>query len=401
MTRSILKSVLLIILLTITPVVADEQSREREERAQELYEDGQDYLDDHEWSRAASKFRELARMKGAQADAGLYWLAYSQYKMGQGSDALTTVVELQKAYPKSRYASDAKALEVEIRQLSGQRVEPADVVDEDVKLMAIQGLMNTDPERAIPILEKIITGTATPKMKDKALFVLTQSPSPRAQEVLARIARGNANPELQARALRYLGVMGGENSRRLLADVYASTKDVKVKKTILRSYMQHGDKGRLLAVAKSESDAGLRGDAVRQLGIIGARNELAELYSTETSVDVKEDIIKAMFISGSHEKLGQLALKEPNPELRAAAIKSLGLMGKQTAPILLQLYNSDPNPEIRSSVIKGLFLQGNVTALVDLAKKEKDPRMRKEIVSKLALMNSEEATAYLLDVLNQ
>ena len=400
MTRTLTTTILMII-LAVLPVFATDQARERDERAQELYDDGQEYLDSQEWSRAASKFRDLAAMKGAQADAGLYWLAYSQYKMGQGSDALATVMELQKAYPKSRWASDAKALEVEIRQMSGQRVDPQQVVDEDVKLMAIQGLMNTDPERALPILEKIITGTATPKMKDKALFVLTQSPSPRAQETLARIARGNANPELQARALRYLGIMGGENARKLLSDVYASTRDVKVKKTILRSYMQQGDKDRLLALAKSESDADLRGEAVRQLGIIGARNELADLYASETSVEVKKDIIKAMFISGSHERLGQLALKEPNAELRATAIKNLGLMGKQTAPILLQLYNSDPNPEIRSAVVRGLFLQGNVTALVDLAKKEKDPRMRKEIVSKLALMNSEEATAYLLDVLNQ
>ncbi len=412
MTRSILKLAILMTLLAITPAIAgpaftaDDDQREKihdksAEREQELYDDAHDYLDEHEWSRAVAKFREVVSLKGSNADAGLYWLAYAQNKMGSRSDALTTLLEMQKAYPKSQWASDGKALEVEIRQSAGQRVEPDQVVDEDVKLMAIMGLMNTDPERAVPILEKIVSGTASPKLKEKAIFVLSQSSSPRAQDVIGRIARGGANPELQRKALRYLGIMGGEDSRKLLADIYASTNDVKVKESILKSYMASGDRSRLLALAKNEPNLQLRSSAVRQLGIIGARNELAELYETETSVEVKKDIIKAMFIGGSAEKLGELALKERNPELRVTAIRNLGLMGKKTAPTLLSLYDSDPSPEIRHAVITGLFLQGNARALIDLAKKEKDPGMKKDIVSRLALMQSDEVTDYLMDVLKQ
>ena len=401
--RSTLKTAILMMLLAITPMMANpglfaDDQRERN-RDQELYDEAHDHLDEHEWSRAASKFRDVVNHRGPHADAGMYWLAYSMNKMGNQSEALTTLAQLQKAYPKSRWASDAKALEVEIRQSSGQRVEPGEVVDEDVKLMAIMGLMNTDPQRALPILEKIINGTASPKMKDKAIFVLSQSNDPKAQDVLARLARGGANPELQAKAIRHLGIMGGEHSRKLLAEVYASSNDEKVKESILKSYMIAGDRARLLDLAKNEPNLKLRGSAVRQLGIIGAQTELAELYDTETSVEVKKDIIKAMFIGGAADKLGQLALKERNPELRATAIKNLGLMGKKTAPTLLSLYENDPSPQIKHAVINGLFLQGNATELIKLAKREKDPAMKKSIVSKLALMQSDEVTDYLMDVL--
>jgi hypothetical protein len=41
-------------------------------------------------------------MRLGHADGALYWKAYAENKMGQRADALSTLVELQKSYPKSR-----------------------------------------------------------------------------------------------------------------------------------------------------------------------------------------------------------------------------------------------------------------------------------------------------------
>ena len=69
----------------------------------------------------------------------------------------------------------------------------------------------------------MLTGTNSPKVKDRALFVLSQSHSARAREIIAGVASGNANPDLQLRAIRYIGIMGGAgqppDSRRRLQDV--------------------------------------------------------------------------------------------------------------------------------------------------------------------------------------
>jgi hypothetical protein len=48
-----------------------------------------------------------------------------------------------------------------------------------------------------------------------------------------------------------------------------------------------------------------------------------------------------------------------------------------------------------------LFVQGNATGLVALARKESDPQLKKEIVSKLSVMNKKEATDYFLEILNK
>jgi tetratricopeptide (TPR) repeat protein len=385
----------------LMPLHADDADQERSSREEELYEEATDSLDEGDYRDAASKFRQVANMNGENAAAALHWLAYSQNKMGQRSEALATLVDLQKRYPKSKWASDGKALEVEVRQSAGQTVAPDRVDDEDLKLMVVNGLMHSDPARAFPILKGIISGNYSPKLKDKALFVLSQSGSPEAMQLLGQIARDNANPELQSRAIRNLGIIGGDRSRQILAEVYGSATDKKVKRSILKSYMISGDRGRLLSLAKSEADPDLRADAVQQLGIIGAKDELSQLYTTETAIPVRKKIIQAMFIGGNADKLAELARNEKVLELRLAAIKNLGLMGGRSGDFLVQMYESDPSHQVRDAVINGLFLQGNAKALVGLARKEKDRELKKEIVSKLSLMNSEEGSQYLLELLNE
>ena len=371
----------------------------QKEKEEELYDRGSDALDEQDWRRAASAFSRVAQMQLSHADAALYWLAVAQNKMGSRSEALDTIIKLQKEYPKSKWNEDAKALEIEVRQSAGQPIEPEHVADEELKLMAINGLMQTDPERAIPILEHLLQTSTSTKIKDRALFVLSQSDSPKAADILARIARSGRS-DLQSRAIRYLGIAGSDRNRQLLSDIYASSSDVSVKKSVLKAYMISGDKVHVLALAKGESNPELRSEAVTQLGVMGARDELSELYSSESSVDVRKKIIQAMFIGGNSEKLADIALHEPVHELKLAAIRNLGLLGGgRSGQLLVSIYQTDTRADVREAVINSLFIQNNGKAMVDLARKETDREMKKRIVEKLSLMHSKEVTDYLMEYL--
>ncbi len=380
----------------------DDKQQAKIDKEEQIYDSASDMLDDHEWQKAAAAFDRVAQLHMAHADAALYWMAYAQNKLGQRSEALNTLVQLQKSYPKSRWMEDGKALEVEVRQSAGQHIDAHKIDDEELKLMALSGLMSNDAERAVPVLESIINNPkATPKVKERALFVLSQSSTPKAIDVLARMAKGG-NPDLQAKAIRYLGIMGGDRNRQLLADIYASSTDHDLKKSILKSFMVSGDRTRLLNIARTEQNQELRGDAITQLGVSGARNELADLYTAEPSVELRKKIIQAMFLGGNSEKLGEIAKSERNEELRVAAIKNLGLMGgTKSGQILVSIYQTDSSPEVRHSVINGLFLQNNGAALVQLARAEKDPETKKSIISKLAIMHSKEASDYLMEFLRE
>jgi HEAT repeat protein len=378
-----------------------EREEERAERVVELYDDGLEALDEGRWDRAADRFGRVAETKGPRTDAALYWKAYAQNRQGQRPEALQTIAELLKAYPNSRYLQQAKALEVEVRRDAGQPVRPESQSDEELKLMALQGLQHSDPERAIPMLEGILKGTASPKLKGRALFVLAQSDSPRARTVLANVAKGNDLPDLQIRAIQYLGVHGGTENRALLSEIYDASNDIDIKRRVLRAFMVAGEKDRVMAAATGEKIPELRAEAVQQLGVMGAHAELAQLYQKEASIDVKRRILQAMFVGGDATRLIELARSEPNAELRRLAVRNLGLIGnKQAGEALVEIYGKDSDRDIRRAVIQALFIQGNGEALVALARKETDKSMQVEMVQKMSLMGGNKAVqAYLEELL--
>jgi HEAT repeat protein len=379
-----------------------ERARRERQRESEQYDSGLSALDDDRWDRALERFNRVIEINGSKVDAAMYWKAYAQNRLGQRAESLATIAELIKAHPNSRYVSQAKQLEADVRRSTGQPGNPETQADEDMKQMAINALQHQDPERAVPILEKLLAGNNTPKTKARALFVLAQIDSPAARQVLAKTARGEANPDLQRRAIQYLGIHGGRESRALLADIYKSTSDVDVKRRILQSFMVSGERARLLEVAQGEAVPELRSEAVRQLGVMGAHDELWQLYTKESSTDVKKQILQAMFVGGNSERLIQLAKTEGDPDLRRLAVRNLGLMGsKRTGDALVEIYTTDKNPEIRKAVVEGLFIQNNAEALVAIARKENDLMMKKQIVSKLSLMRSKVAMDYLMEIIEK
>jgi hypothetical protein len=147
------------------------------------------------------------------------------------------------------------------------------------------------------MLQKFLQGTSR-RGSERALFVLAQSSSPEARKVITDIARGNANPDLQRKAIQYIGMTGRGENRQVLSEIYQSTTDVDVKRQILRAYMVSGDRERVLAAATGEKAPELRQEAVRQLGVMGAREELRQLYQKETTVEVKRQILQALFVGG-------------------------------------------------------------------------------------------------------
>ena len=216
-------------------------------------------------------------------------------------------------------------------------------------------------------------------------------------------AKGATNPDIQRRAIQYLGVHGSTENRAILAEIYASSSDVDIKRQILRSFMVAGDKARMLNLAMTEKTPELRLEAVRQLGPMGAREELWQMYQKETTVEVKRQIMQSLFVSGEATRLIEIANTEQNPELRRRAVQHLGTMGRsKTGDALAGIYAKENETDIKRYVINALFVQNNADALVAIARKETDPALKREMVSKLSLMTkSKVAMDYLMEILNK
>jgi HEAT repeat protein len=382
------------------PKAARLWERCNERDADRLYDCGRDALDDKQWDRAVDFFGRVAATKTERGDAALYWKAYAQNKLGQRAEALNTIAQFKTAYPKSRWSNDMSALEIDVRQHSGQPVKPGETSDDDLKLLALQALMNNNSPEAVPMLEKILAGPQSPRVKDRALFVLAQTQTPQARAIVVKVAKGGANPELQSRAIRYLGEINTAESRQALSEVYTATADKDMKRNILRSYMVSRDRDHLLAAARGEQDPELRIEAIRQLGNMRADDALAELYAKETSADVKKQIIRSLGNTRNADRLLTLAQSEQDPELRRTAIRSMGQMPRtDTGERLVAMYEKEQSPDVKKAVVDALFVQNNATALVALARKEKDGDMKVELVKRLSNMHEKEAQDYLIELL--
>ena len=372
-----------------------------DKREDELYRDGTDYVNDGKWQAAADKFAEVAKLKGSKADGALYWQAYSLNKLGQRAAAIETLGTLQKNYPRSTWVKDAQALQVEIRSASpgGAPTPPADA-DEDLKIYALNSLMSMNPDEAFPLLQKVLTGNQSPKLKERALFVLAQSGSPKATELIGQIARGQAHPELQRKAIQQLGIRG---NKELLGQIYASSTNPDAKKEVLRSLGICGGTQQLFEAARSEKDPELKREAIRGLAVAGAREQLRQLYSSASDSETKKELIRSTVVTGDTEALMNIVQTERDPDLKREAVRTMGVNGgKDVSSALVNIYNNDKSPEIRHAVAQALFIHGDAHSLVTLAKSETDPDTRKYLVQQLSLMgNNKEAVDFLMQILEK
>jgi HEAT repeat protein len=366
-----------------------------------LYDAGTKAINEGRWADASDLFGKTAQQGGDRAEGALYWKAYAENKEGQQARALETCAQLRRIRPKSNWLDECAALEIEIRGKSGHPVQPQAEQDEDLKLLALNAIMQQDESRAIPAIQQILNGSSSDKLKQHALFVLSQSNSKQAQDLIGQIARGQSNPALQVNAIHMLSIQG-KQSVDLLADIYQHTTNDAAKKAILQSYLVAGSPDKLVEAVRNESNPQLAKTAVQSLGAMGATAQLQTLYNETKSREIKGDIISGLIAAGPKGVgvLGSIAGTEQDPDLRRKAIRSLGISGgPASAPTLIATYQSNADPETKKAAVEALFLANDAHDLVALAKAEKDPGLKQSIVQRLSIMHDPQATAYMLEIL--
>jgi hypothetical protein len=384
----------------------EEERREREQeklqQADERYDEGTEALDENQWDRAVKAFEQVCRVGSSRCDGALYWKAYALHKRGRRAEAQAVLAELRKAYPSSRWLGEAKVLEQALQQEAGRAPSPEQEDDEELKLLALDSLLNSDSDRALPMLEEFLKGGHSPRLKDHALFVLSQSEAPRARSILLGIAQGGSNPDLQRKAVKYLGMSGDAGSLRALEEIYASSQDAAVKRAVLEAYVVADDPKRVVAVARGEKSPELRREAVQALGALGGESELRQLYGSETSPQVREEILDALVAADAADALLELARTEKDARLRAKAVQNLGALDDQaTGAALVSLYGSERDASVRRAVLDAFVAQDNCAALVQIGRSEKEPAMRRAVVEHLSAIECQEATDFLLEILKK
>jgi hypothetical protein len=153
-----------------------------------LYADGQRAINEGRWADAEAIFSKVAAEHSGRADGALYWKAYAENKQGQGKAAMETCAELGHAYAGSSWIHECGALEIEIRAKAGKPVDPNATKDDDLKLLALNSLMQKDESKALAQIQEILNGDSSETLKKEALFILGQHYSDATYAQIVRIS---------------------------------------------------------------------------------------------------------------------------------------------------------------------------------------------------------------------
>jgi hypothetical protein len=259
------------------------------------YTTGTRAMDENRWQDAVSAFDKVISEKGKRVDAALYWKAYSLNKLGKTQLAIATCDQLHSQFADSSWNKDCNTFSVDLKgggpmimaedqaKIRGDRAPRTYVKvrpdmggesgvprgsDEDLKILALNSLLNRDPATALPLLRGILSGNQSINVKKHALFVLAQSKSPEAEGILRDAALGKLDPQLQGQAIQAIAVFQGKRANDTLAEVYRTTSDPKIKSSIISAMFITKDAPRMVEMARNEKDLELKRRIVSELALM-------------------------------------------------------------------------------------------------------------------------------------
>jgi len=268
-----------------------------------------------------------------------------------------------------------------------QAAERAPNADEELALAAMEGLMAQPPERALPIIKKVLAGTQTKLVKQRALFVLSQIEGPEAQEILAQTAR-SSDAAMRSEAIRSIGIGGNPKALDALQSVY-NAGSPEVKDEVLQAWMIAGHKEPVFQAAlnaKTEEEAT---KAIHMLGVMGATDELRKLGDRPNAA---RGLLDAYAISGDLASLRKIAEGTGEKAVRVEAVQRMGIIESDASRAALrEIYARSTDAEIKEAALQGMLISGDEQGVLALYRAAKTSEEKRALLRILSMMDGDAA----------
>lgn len=256
--------------------------------------------------------------------------------------------------------------------------------DDALKFAAIEALITAPPERALPIASKVLAGEHSIRVKERALFILSQIDAPQAHAALLDFA-GNGEGSLQLEAIRMIGISGNDDSLAALKSIYTSGSS-QVRGAVLEAFLIAGDPQAVLDIADAAEGRDFE-EAVQTLGAMGASEQLRGLLGRPGATQA---LIEAYAIAGDFETLREIAMDDSNPLMQVRAIEALGMVGGDAVnDTLLDLYRSAANNSVRDAALRGMMISGHEQGVLALYRDSESAQEKKRLLEILVVMESD------------
>ncbi len=256
---------------------------------------------------------------------------------------------------------------------------------EELQMMALEALMASPSERALPALIKLLDGNGSDELKESALFVLSQIDHPDASARLLAYAHDGSG-EIQLEAIRMIGMNGDEEALAGLPTLYEAG-DEDVREAVLEAYLISGNTEGVFNIAMNATDEDDYEDAVEILGAMDAHEELSRLREEK---GISDALITAYIISGNDAELRKLAMDSSDIELQAEAIEALGIVGGPGVDTTLaDIYTSSDNEDIKEAALTGLMIGDYDETMLGLYRSSDSNSEKRDILEMLVIIDSD------------
>lgn len=417
--------VALVLVLIAGAALADQPADAKLEAARKA-------LNSERYKEAAALYAEAYRLAGEQAVAGdaLYWEAFSRYRMQQTQElkqALELLQQQQTQYAQAATAAEGEALAARIAgELAARgeaqaaqdiyKLSSADQQREETRIAALHALMQMNPDKARPMLAKIVRGEtdASPELRQNAVFILCQDDE-QGLEIVLEALPTTTDPQLLQAMVMCLAQDESDRSLDALTELMRHTDDAEVQQAILMS-IGHRDDARsfdLLAdlVRDRSKDADLRTHAM--YGLMQSDDDRVVDIALElmSSPDEPAEVIEMalMILARSDSPRAADALLDladdpkVDPDVRAMALFNAGTNGKVDVARLRTIYQTTDSRDLKLQVCHVLSQMDNQDGALDLMleiiRTEPDPEIRQYAVYWIGQFDDPRAADALLEII--
>ena len=394
------------------------------EPAYKAYLQGRQFLADNEWEKGLGKFTEVISQyaQSKHVDGSLFWSAYALNKLGRYQDAWRAAERLVNEFPKSRWRDEVDELRAEIAPKAGQPVPEAirQRQEEELKIAILQGLMHGEnSQRGIQAAADILKpgSTATPRLKQHAVILLSQVDGQQATDVLVNALRNETDARVRKQIIIALGQRAdGANGTAIFEELkrIAMGDDIENARMAVVALGQNDDQRTMQLMGDLARGAKLvevRRQAVVMLSQNGGQaacDTLIDIYRRESDAELKKfafiqlvqgDCPQAFDILVETTRSGATA-----DERRFAIIMLAQRDETKALDVLISLYDSAKDEDTRQFVIVSLGQKVDeskpaLQKLMQIAKNEPSLQLRKLAIIHIGRSRDPEALQFLESLL--
>lgn len=349
-----------------------------EDPADSLYRVARETLIRGEYRRAAQMFNDIVKRypKSEYVVSCTYWEAFARYRSGSTEDlrqALRILDDSRTSLATLRTNQDAQvdvnALRARVQSALAARGDEdaaralrreaneqttCDPEEMAVKAEALNALAQMDAASALPVVRRVLArrDECTKELRRRALYVLGRHASPEAAGIILDVAKNDTEASVRSEALRWLPRVAGDNAVPQLEDMLRSSTDEATQRTIV-STLNAMDSERSRRAVRAIIERADASERVRQEAIVSFLRERNDRQPTADDQN---------YIRGLYSKFEA-------PRLREAVLQSLSRVETTENQQFMMgiVRNQNETPSLRAAALSRLGRMESVS-VADIAR---------------------------------